>query len=223
MDITNIRRMAKELNLHNIYKAPLSLFESDLPNVEFLELILKTELAERKAKNLYKARKASRLPKTTALTKLESVTEWQLNELKKLYWIDDAKKLFIVGNCGSGKTELATTIGNCCLDSGYKVYYLKADELITILNNKEANPKAKKTYEYIKSCDLLIIDEFMYIVPTPEELTLLYRALTFLSEAQSIIFITNRELSDWTKTTEDKHLMQTLLSSITANSQILKL
>lgn len=56
MDITNIRRMAKELNLHNIASAPLSLFESDLPNVDFLELILKTELAERKAKNLYKAK-----------------------------------------------------------------------------------------------------------------------------------------------------------------------
>lgn len=223
MDITNIRRMAKELNLHNIYKAPLSLFESDLPNVEFLELILKTELAERKAKNLYKARKASRLPKTTSLTKLESVTEWQLNELKKLHWIDDAKNLFIVGNCGSGKTELATMVGNCCLDSGHKVYYITVDELILTLKTKEANPKAKKTYEYIKSCDLLIVDEFMYIVPSPEELTLLYRALTFLSEAQSITFITNRELSDWTETTEDKHLMQTLIGRITANSQILKL
>lgn len=223
MDITNIRRMAKELNLHNIASVPLSLLESDLPNVEFLELILKTELAERKAKNLYKARKASRLPKTTPLTKLESVTEWQLNELKKLYRIDDAKNLFIVGNCGGGKTELATTIGSCCLDSGYKVFYIKADELITILKTKESNPKAKKIYEYIKSCDLLILDEFMYIVPSPEELTLLYRALTFLSEAQSIVFITNRELSDWTNTTEDKHLMQTLIGRITANSQILKL
>lgn len=222
MDITNIRKMAKELNLHNIASAPLSLFESDLPNMDFLELILKTELAARKAKNLYKARKASRLPKITALVKLESVTEWQLNELKNLHWIDDNKNLFIVGNCGSGKTELATTIGNCCLDSGYKVFYIKADELI-ILKTKETNPKAKKTYEYIKSCDLFIVDEFMYIIPTPEELTLLYRALTFFSEAQSIIFITNRELSDWTKTTEDKHLMQTLISRITANSQILKL
>lgn len=189
MDITNIRRMAKELNLHNIASVPLSLLESDLPNVEFLELILKTELAERKAKNLYKARKASRLPKTTPLTKLESVTEWQLNGLKKLHWIDDAKNLFIVGNCGSGKTELATTIGSCCLDSGYKVFYIKADELITILKTKESNPKAKKIYEYIKSCDLLIVDEFMYIVPSPEELTLLYRSLTFLSESQSIILL----------------------------------
>lgn len=223
MDITNIRRMAKELNLHNIASAPLSLFESDLPNVDFLELILKTELAERKAKNLNKARKASRLPKTTALAKLESVTEWQLNELKKLHWIDDTKNLFIVGNCGSGKTELATTIGNCCLDSGYKVFYIKADELINILKTKESNPKAKKTYEYIKSCDLLTIDEFMYIMPTPEELTLLFRALTFLSEAQSIIFITNRELSDWVNVAEEKNNIQTLLDRIMANGQILRL
>lgn len=98
--------MAKELNLHNIASVPLSLFESDLPNVEFLELILKTELAERKAKNLYKARKASRLPKTTALTKLESVTEWQLNELKKLHWIDDAKNLLLLETAAAEKQSL---------------------------------------------------------------------------------------------------------------------
>lgn len=84
-------------------------------------------------------------------------------------------------------------IWNCCHDSGYKVYYITLDELILTLKTKKANPKAKKTYEYIKSCDLLLVDEFMYIVLSPEELTLLYRALTFLGEAQSIIFITNIE------------------------------
>lgn len=52
MDIKNIRRIAKEMNLHNIASAPLNLFESDLTNEEFLELILKTELPERKVKNL---------------------------------------------------------------------------------------------------------------------------------------------------------------------------
>lgn len=47
MDVSNIRLLAKELNLHNIANMSYSFFESDLPNAEFLELLLKTEIAER--------------------------------------------------------------------------------------------------------------------------------------------------------------------------------
>lgn len=47
MDVSNIRLLAKELNLYNIANMPYSFFERDLPNAEFLELVFKTEIAER--------------------------------------------------------------------------------------------------------------------------------------------------------------------------------
>ena len=50
-----------------------------------------------------------------------------------------------------------------------------------------------------------------------------YRAVTFLNETRSIIFITNREISAWLDAVEDKHLCQTLLDRITANCQIIRL
>lgn len=222
MDISSIRILAKELNLHNIANLPHTFFQSELPNAEFLELTLKTEIAERKAKNLIKARKASKLPNESDSKHYSGIMEWQLNELKKLHWVEQMHNLIIIGRCGSGKTALSVALGKECLDRGDKVYYCKMDYLIMILKTKENDLKSRKTYEYIKSCDLLIIDEFMYVIPTSEELTLLYRALTFLSEAQSIVFITNRELSDWVNATAEKHLMQTLLDRITANGQILR-
>ncbi|GAE88486.1 ATP-binding protein [Acetivibrio straminisolvens] len=55
------------------------------------------------------------------------------------------------------------------------------------------------------------------------ELQVFYRAVTFLNETRSIIFITNRELSAWIDAAEDKHLFQTLLDRITANCQIVHL
>ncbi|MGI6717087.1 MAG: ATP-binding protein [Eubacteriales bacterium] len=52
---------------------------------------------------------------------------------------------------------------------------------------------------------------------------LFYRAVTFLNETRSIIFITNRELSAWIDAAEDKHLCQTLLDRMTVNCQIVRL
>ena len=59
--------------------------------------------------------------------------------------------------------------------------------------------------------------------PTRAELQVFYRAVTFLNETRSIIFITNRELSAWIDAAEDKHLCQTLLDRITVNCQIVRL
>lgn len=46
----------------------------------------------------------------------------------------------------------------------------------------------------------------------------LYHALTFLNETRSLIVITNRELSTWSNGAEDTHMVETLVSRLTAGS-----
>ena len=72
-------------------------------------------------------------------------------------------------------------------------------------------------------CSVIIVDDVMYANIIPEDLPLLYRAVSFLNEERSLIIITNRELSGWINAAEDTHLMQTLVDRITANSQIIRL
>lgn len=73
------------------------------------------------------------------------------------------------------------------------------------------------------NCDLLIIDGLMYVALSDNDLPLFYRAINFLKEERSIIYITNRELSEWPQVTGDKHLMETLVQKITNNSQQIRL
>lgn len=113
--------------------------------------------------------------------------------------------------------------GEEVLSKGDKVFYATCDYLLDIIKRKESNGKAKSSFDYMKNCELLIIDEFLYITPTVEELQYLFRSITFLNETRSIIFITNRELSEWQTMAEDKRLMQTLTDRITNSSQIIRL
>ena len=63
----------------------------------------------------------------------------------------------------------------------------------------------------------------MYLALSDNDLPLFYRAINFLKEERSIIYITNRELSEWPQVAGDKHLMETLVQKITNNSQQIRL
>ena len=87
---------------------------------------------------------------------------------------------------------------------------------------KEAMNMARIGNKYIADCGLIILDDMMYAPISPEDLPMLYRAITFLNETRSFIVITNREMSGWTDAAEDTHLMQTIVDRLTSNSQILR-
>lgn len=72
-------------------------------------------------------------------------------------------------------------------------------------------------------CDLIILDELFYITPSDEELTRLYKTVMFLLESRSFIFITNRQLSEWTKMNTDTHLTETFRKRIMINTQLIRL
>ena len=54
-----------------------------------------------------------------------------------------------------------------------------------------------RKFRYMTNCDLIIFDELMYIALSEQDLPLFYRAINFLKEERSIIYITNREPSEW--------------------------
>ena len=75
----------------------------------------------------------------------------------------------------------------------------------------------------MSECDLIIVDEVMYMNLSREDLQLLYKILIFLNETRSIVVVTNRVLSEWKDAVDDKHLMETLMDRLTADAQILSL
>lgn len=91
------------------------------------------------------------------------------------------------------------------------------------MRGKDRIERQNRKFRYITGCDLLIIDELMYVALSEQDLPLFYRAINFLREEQSIIYITNRELSEWPQVADDKHLMETLTQKITSGSQLIRL
>ncbi len=71
--------------------------------------------------------------------------------------------------------------------------------------------------------DVIVLDELFYLKPSEENLQLLYKTVMFLQETRSIIFVTNRPLSEWDNMGVDKHTVSTFRQRIMVDAQLIHL
>ena len=223
-EITEIRKMAKQLNLQNLARGEIDLNNEALSNLDYLAYILGSELELRKVAAMQRRSRASRLPlKEYDKSKMEGGLAWHVEQLETMQWVKEEQNLILIGRCDTGKTSIAAHLGRIAIDSAETVYYCNIEEFLRVIKNKDRSDKTMRIYKYITECSVIIIDDVMYANILPEDLPVFYRAISFLNEARSLVIITNRELSAWVDAAEDTHLMQTLVDRITANSQIMRL
>lgn len=217
-DAKEIQELARILNLQNIANGTIDLNNETISNKEYLYKILLEEINIRNANKLKDYKKNSRLKQLTFdETRITEGLKWQLSKLKEFDFASNKQNIFIVGDCSTGKTSLASTLGMNALEKGAKVIYITLDDLLIEFKLK------KKVWNNILNGDLLIIDDVFYITPTEEELVLIYKILMFLQETRSIIIVTNRPLSSWKEMKVDSHLIETLQKRLMQNAQIISL
>ena len=193
-------------------------------SLAYLKEILQKEVDKREEFAVLRREKAGRLPKKEFVkTSINSGIAWHIERLEELEWIEKDQNLIVIGKCGCGKTSLAAHLGRIALEAGIKVSYNSYDDFLYTIDNKATSEKQRRRFRYFTQSSLIVIDDMMYAGIREEDLVKFYHSIMLLNETRSIIFITNRELSSWVDAAGDKHLMQTLIDRITANSQIIRL
>ena len=215
----DLKEMLFKVGLYNVSKLDDFDFKfSD--HKEYLMHILKLEYEARTKHSLEDRIKRSKLPKVDTSKKYSGIDEWNMKELLKLEFIEKCQNIILIGKCGSGKTTAAVQIATKALKEGNRVHYIKIETLLNVLKTKDSLNKSKKTFDYLIQCDLIIIDDLMYIPLTDEEWTMFYKTIMFLNESRSIIFITNRRIEEWSDATTNKHVVETLVDRIINYSRV---
>lgn len=217
-DIKVLQDLARILNLQNIANGAIDLNDETISNIDYLYKILLEEVNIRNANKLKDLKKISKLkPLVFDETRITDGLKWQLSKIKEINFTEMKQNIFIVGDCSTGKTSLASTIGMNALEKGTKVIYITLDDMLN-----ESKIK-KKGWSSLLNADLIIIDDVFYITPTEEELIQIYKLLIFLQETRSIILVTNRPLSSWKNMKVDTHLIETLAKRLMQDAQIITL
>ena len=185
--INEIKELAMQLSLSYTAKGAVNIQNETLSNLDYLKYVFESELSERHKAAIQRKRKERRLPnKVFCKDNLNLGVKWHIEQLETLAWLQEATDITILGGCDSGKTALATHLGELALQEGIRVYYCDVDGFLSIMRSKDHVDSQNRKFRYITSCDLFIIDELMYVALYEQDLPLFYRAINFLREEEAL-------------------------------------
>jgi len=223
-----IKALAKQLGLSNL-ATTTTVFTLEKGSFEdYLIKCLTEEVMYREKKSHERRLKQAQLPSLKTLEDFDTttgagITDWQINQLSTLSWIDGIYNIIFLGPPGTGKTHLALALGNKAVQAGYKVFYTSVDNLIHILKTQEISIKSSARLKWIRDCDLVIIDDLGYLPLSRVETNMFFRLVSGLYENTSIIITSNKDFEGWAEMLGDSALVTALLDRITHQCQVIGL
>ena len=135
-------------------------------------------------------------------------------------FIRQGQTLVLIGPAGLGKTHLGVAIGTYMVQRGFDVRFTRVQSLMNrVLDADGARERDRILRPYIK-CDLLLLDEFGYLMPEAETGPVLYELIAERYERRATIITSNKSLTDWGKVLNDTALASALVDRLMHHGEV---
>ena len=197
-----------------------------LSHEEFLELILKDELAVRTSRQIERRVKAACFRDQKTLDDFDwrfnaSIRRPQFYDLATGDFVRKAHDVLLVGPPGVGKSHLAQALGYQLIKQGFTVLYQSIFDLVRDFLQDEALVQLDRLLlKYLKP-DLLIIDD-MGLKQLPKRSgEYLFEVIMRRHEVRSTLMTSNRPLEDWGKLVGDVPAATAILDRFLHRAEII--
>lgn len=120
-----------------------------------------------------------------------------IRNLSSCSFIQTALPIAIYGAASSGKSYIACAIGKAACKQGYKVKYIRMQDMFSHLAELEGKDGIMRFARRLTNYDLLIIDEWLSTIPTEREINFLFELAEKRSEIHSTVICGVYEPSSW--------------------------
>lgn len=196
--------------------------------LKYLSTLCDYELSEREARRLSRFMSQSQLPRGKSLDTYDFSFVPKLNKSQIFglgngdLWVKDGRNVLIFGPSGTGKTHLATGIGEKLVLGGYRVLFTRTTELLQKLQAAKRDCSLPAILDKLDRYDCLILDDFGYVKKNEMETSLLFELISERYERKSLVITCNQAFKDWDQIFEDKRMAIATVDRLIHHATILE-
>ncbi len=225
-----IRQHCKTLRLPTIGSQFQRLAEqaikANMSHIEYLEGNLAGELEERERRTVQRRIQDARFPRLKTLdefdfTQTPKIPASQIRKLADGSYIDQAEPIVLIGDCGTGKTHLATGLCVEACRQKRRARFTTATALVNELVEAKQENRLGRALARWQRYAVIAIDELGYVPLAEIGAEFLYQIIADRTEKVGLIITTNLPFSEWTQVFPNPRLCKAVVDRVTDRAHIL--
>jgi DNA replication protein DnaC len=196
-------------------------------HIRYLEALLAMESEERDRHAVTNRMRDAQLPRMKTLEEFDfaqapKIPAARMRELAEGGYIDRSEPVVLIGECGTGKSHLATGLCVAACRQKRRVRFTTAAALVNELVEAKQNNQVRRMMGRWQRYELIALDEVGYVPLADVGAEFLFQVISERAERAAIIVTTNLPFSEWTTVFPNPRLCKALLDRITDRAHIIE-
>ena len=136
-------------------------------------------------------------------------------------FVAEAANVVFVGGVGTGKTHLSIALGMACCQHDYRVRFVTAAELVTLLVEAQQQGRLARKLDQLARYDVVILDELGYVPFDKAGADLLFGFISQRYEHRSLVATTNLPFARWSEVFLDPTAAAAVIDRVVHHATVL--
>lgn len=196
-------------------------------HIGYLEALLALECEERDRHAIANRIRDSQLPRMKTLEEFDfaqapQIPAAKIRELAEGGYIERNEPVVLIGECGTGKSHLATGLCLAACRQKRRVRFTTAAALVNELVEAKQNNQVRRMMARWQKYELIALDEVGYVPLADVGAEFLFQVVSERAERAALIVTTNLPFSEWTTVFPNPRLCKALLDRVTDRAHIIE-
>jgi len=220
LEHASVRQYCKAVRMPTIAANFLPLAEQAVKenhsHIRYLEALLAMESEERDRHAIANRVRDAQLPRVKTLEEFDfaqapKIPAARIRELAEGGYIERSEPVVLIGECGTGKSHLATGLCLAACRQKRRVRFTTAAALVNELVEAKQNNQVRRLMSRWQRYELIAVDEVGYVPLADIGAEFLFQVISERAERAALIVTTNLPFSEWTTVFPNPRLCKALL------------